>query len=618
MAGLPTVQVLLDDTSGTGTWPYDITAYVELQYGYSITRGRSDEVGDVQPSTLGMTLNNTDGRFTLGTTGGGYGAIATDRRIQVKHTVSGVTTTRFTGFVQDWPVEWPGGGDAYAVAPITAVDRLSRLNRRVLRSIIEQEYLLDDPVAYYTLGEPAGSSSAADSSGNDATALRASGAVVFGTATGPGTDSLTAASIPANIGSALAPMLSCPLNLAVTDATVMAFIVMPTGNTGPALRLVRLLDGVDGMLAVEVTSLGVTALYSSPAAGEPALFDVGGNLIDGEVHHVAVVFTGGASATITAYVDGAQVGTDTGSATITPAIVGLQVGPNLVNTGTVASTVAHVAVYTHAVAAADITRLAQSGLNGFNADRSDQRVARYASYANIATADQTLETGVQTNVPHFDITGTSPTAAMQEVVNSEDGLLFLRGDGKLVFQNRTHRASQVTPDLTITADAMGPGDRFTGDMQRIINAATVTRSGGAGAYAENAASVAAHEQYPTSMDLKVATDDEARDRANWEASAYPEPLARLGGLTLDLLSQTVAIQQGAQALELSDRIQITGLPSQSPTGSTADLIVEGWTETVSATDWAMQFNASPWTPNAVWILGDSTYGVLGTTTRLSF
>jgi len=614
-ADSPATQVLLDDASGGGTWPYDITTYVELQYGYSNPRGRSDEVGDVQPSTLGMTLNNSDGRFTLGTTGGGYGTINTDRRIQVKETVSGVTTTRFTGYVQDWPVEWPGGSPGYAVATINAVDRLTRLNRRVLRSIIEQEILLDSPVAYYTLGEPAGSTSAADSSGKVAPNLAMVGsgtAVVFGNATGPGTDGLTAATfangkylkmVPSTPISASGVTVLCAFNMTTVPSASAGIVEMPS-TIGPAG--LRVLVESDSMVWIG----GWKSSGGSPVAIGPT-----GQAIGTNETHVAAITVPASGANLRGYLDGTDLGSDAqwstySGGTLTQLTVGAEPQRDIFDSTSenFAGVVAHVAVIAAELTPTQVAAVSNAMLNGFNTERSDQRIARLASYANIPTADQVLETGVQTDVPHFDITGMSPTAAMQEVVNSEDGLLFLRGDGKLVFQNRTHRAAQVTPDLTITADAMGANDRFTGDMQRIINTAAVTRSGGAGAYAVNAASLAAHEQYPTSMDLKVATDAEATDRANWEANAYPEPLPRLGSLTLDLLGQTVAVQQAVMALEISDRIRITDLPAQTPGGTTADLIVEGWTETVSSTQWTMQLNVTPWAPNAVWVLEDPVYG----------
>ncbi|MCC7268780.1 MAG: hypothetical protein IT546_15780, partial [Caulobacteraceae bacterium] len=65
MTGLPTLLVELDD--GSGTFPYDITEYVSLSSGWSIgPHGRPDELQEVQATSLNLTLDNTDGRFTLG------------------------------------------------------------------------------------------------------------------------------------------------------------------------------------------------------------------------------------------------------------------------------------------------------------------------------------------------------------------------------------------------------------------------------------------------------------------------------------------------------------------------------------------------------------------------
>ena len=67
MAGLPTVQVLLDAATNDRSFPYDITGFVSLDAGVGIsTRGRSDELSAAQPVTCTLTLDNTDGRFSLG------------------------------------------------------------------------------------------------------------------------------------------------------------------------------------------------------------------------------------------------------------------------------------------------------------------------------------------------------------------------------------------------------------------------------------------------------------------------------------------------------------------------------------------------------------------------
>ncbi|MGW3595015.1 LamG-like jellyroll fold domain-containing protein [Streptomyces sp. NPDC005167] len=47
------------------TWT-DITPYVDVTSGVTITRGASDELSETQPGTASMTLDNADGRFTPG------------------------------------------------------------------------------------------------------------------------------------------------------------------------------------------------------------------------------------------------------------------------------------------------------------------------------------------------------------------------------------------------------------------------------------------------------------------------------------------------------------------------------------------------------------------------
>ncbi|HJR90332.1 MAG TPA: hypothetical protein VJ782_09275, partial [Aeromicrobium sp.] len=192
MTGLPTFLVELDD--GTGTFPDDITTAVSLKAGGSITRGRADEHGSITPTVL-----------RLGIEWSGLSGITTfnDQMIRVTETVGATTSVRFTGYVQDWPVEWPSGGDEYAITRITAVDRLARLARRKLKSMIEHEYLVDAPLLFYPLTEREDSESAGDVSGNGGPSLIPDGAgVVFGATSLDGQGAVT---LPAGVSLRSAP-----------------------------------------------------------------------------------------------------------------------------------------------------------------------------------------------------------------------------------------------------------------------------------------------------------------------------------------------------------------------------------------------------------------------------
>ena len=83
---LPTPTVLLDD--GTGSFPYDVTDKVLAVDGYDLDRGRQDWQGGVTSGSLGLTLNNSDGRFTPGST-----TIATPSPIRVDQQIRLIETS---------------------------------------------------------------------------------------------------------------------------------------------------------------------------------------------------------------------------------------------------------------------------------------------------------------------------------------------------------------------------------------------------------------------------------------------------------------------------------------------------------------------------------------------
>ena len=86
---LPTLRVDLDD--GTGSFPYDITGRVLAVNGYTITRGRDDWQDATNAGDLTLTLNNSDGRFTPGSTIlDTPSPITVDQRIRVTESLPGI------------------------------------------------------------------------------------------------------------------------------------------------------------------------------------------------------------------------------------------------------------------------------------------------------------------------------------------------------------------------------------------------------------------------------------------------------------------------------------------------------------------------------------------------
>lgn len=93
----------------TGTWVNLRTGGYVLDRGISISRGRSDEAGEIEPSRLQMTLNNIDGRFSpRNPTGPYYGQLGRNTPVRA-------SVTRGAFFL-----EMPGGSGDKVSAPDSA------------------------------------------------------------------------------------------------------------------------------------------------------------------------------------------------------------------------------------------------------------------------------------------------------------------------------------------------------------------------------------------------------------------------------------------------------------------------------------------------------------------
>jgi hypothetical protein len=585
---LPTVQVLLDD--GTGTFPYDITSKVMLIDGFSFTRGREDWQGGVTAGTFSLTLNNSDGRFSPGsTTIASPSPIKVDAQIRLKETINAVTYTRFTGYVKSWPVAWPATVSTFSTVQVTASDAQARAERRVLRSVVEEEILEDTPVAYYTLSEPVGATSAGDTSGNQAPTLTQIGsgtAVVWGSGTGPGTDSLTAATFAGGqyLTAALAATpgaIEFWFSTTTNDATIRPII--STGGTTPLLAI---LSG---------------QLY------DPSTHNNFGAVADGLVHHAFLVGS-------TVYLDSVSAGTGT------PPPAGnlsLQVGGIPAQTGfaTFVGSVSHVAVYSGSPSATRVTAHYTAGTTGFAGESDTARLTRLAGYANITVG--TLDTPL-TNVAFIPIETRSAWDCIQEVADAGVGVTYIDGTGSLVFHNRNRVPAKTTPDLTLAATYVVPDAQPTQDDQRILNYIEATAVGTSAAQVVNSStSETSHGRYSDSKSYLVSTDAEALDRANWIIGNFAEPSTRFGTLTINLYKMDAATASSViAAIDIDCWLQITGMPSQTPGGTTVDLVVESIAEQVTGSSWTLTCNVVAQSLFDVWILGDATAGVLGTTTRL--
>lgn len=495
---------------------------------------------------------------------------------------------QYTGHVSEWPVSWPDSSSAVCVVNLTSASRMARLGRGAeLRSIVEEEILADGPVADYTLGEPADSTSAADTSGNQAASLTMAGSgtdVVFGNATGPGTDGLTAAEF-AN-GKYLSGPTAIVLPMAANGATIGFFFSTAAGSATSYI-----VSDASGSIFARVTAGGLLE-----AGVRSTTITSGATVTDSAVHHGAFKFDA-AGTTMTLLLDGVSQGTAAVSDT---SIIGLLIGSGF--TGAIS----HVAAFDTTLSNARLAAHSDAGLTGFAGESAGDRITRLAGYGGILAAEVSADPGSST-IGHFDITGMTPIAAMQKVAETENGTLFDARDGTLTFLDRESRytvSSSFTLDVTaqeVEAD-LEPKD----DDQFVVNDVTATANGVPAGHVVNQTSIDEQGYYRQNLDTVTDDADDALQGANWMVAKGADPAPRYSSVTVDVTNSSAAQAAAVLAADIGTRFTLSNLPDQVE--STADLFVEGYTETITATRHTITFNTSPADGYDVWTIEDAVFG----------
>lgn len=538
-------------------------------------------------------------------------------------TASPPITYLFTGHVEEWPTEWPGG-QLYSQSTITATDRLARIgSRRAMRSVIEEAILQDSPAAYYPLGEPVGSTLAGDASGAVKTSILAvaqygsGGTLEFGTSTGPPTDGLPAPTFtPSGLnGKYLTGSFGGVGGFGFPSVSLRANFLT---STAAKATIVRLSDAYGSYLQLEVTAAGKLRASTVQAFVGTDDFSLtsAATVSDGATHDAVVTLSlSGSTVTATLYLDGVSAGSTTFS---TPALmrystvsVGGHSGGN-VFTGTVS----HVAAFSTVLTLAKIGVHYTATSTGFKGERSDQRIARYASWAGVPAGEINLDVGSSASVAFTETTGQSILQAMQDVAQTEGGRLFVNGAGVLTFHARSRRYANAAAVASVDAENLSGSEQMTLSTQGLVNDITGQRPDGPQVRAFDSASISEFGVFNQSLSLLVTTDNEVADAVNWRVSTNAQPMVRLPQATFDLYTDPT-VASALWPVELGDRVTVTTLPSQVGSSS-LDFMVEGYSENISLAGWTRTANLSNYSDVLGLILDDNVYGLLDGDNRLVY
>lgn len=536
---------------------------------------------------------------------------------------------RYTGYITAWPATWVGSIESPRVT-VTALDRLRKFGQAAeLRAMLSEEILLGLPFMYYPLSEPVGSvtvgsiSQSSVSGSGSIVQVGAGGTCVFGSGIGPGTDGLTAVQIVrASAGNG--KYLSCPVTGISIDGGFAGSIEVWFATTTADQTLLQV-----GHLSLAVSAAGKL----DGATGYGGTHGVStASVTDGATHHavfVADAIFGGAGA-YTLYLDGAVVATGTspgmyplsagGRASIGYAAV-QNAGVLSANLGN--ATLSHAAAYMTQLAAGDVTRRYNAGLNGTFGESSDARIGRILDYLLVPTGERSLEAGLSTALSAQPLLAAQPLSVMQDVTRTESGVLFIAPDGTTKFQARSHRYNQAST-LSLLATQLAAIPEFAIDDVLLATAGNdvfVARPNGATMRRTNQASVSNYGPYKQTLSILTTTDTESAARGEWQVLRYGEPGPRCPAVTVDLRTVGSVLSFASLAalagLDVGSRFAVTALPATAPSSSIS-VVVEGYTEQISQGSHTIAYNCSNVTDDAVWTLDDATYSQLDQNYRISY
>lgn len=615
-----------DADPSTWTWT-DVSAYA-LGPQVTIRKGRSDWAGSAQPLEITLQLRNNDDRFTPGNPFSPYYPYIT-RNLPVRVSVPVGTsppTERATGFIRSLQTGWVRSPKEPVVS-VTAKGRLARLQRQraVLRSPLFRSIsgtargaTAVRPRVYWPC-EDGGSATSAASAIAGIAPMNAA-AVSFGaestlvssdplpTMSSSGSGAAITGQVPFYTGPSPNQWCAVWVMKMPSSPAVTTYPVAVVTDGTAALWSVAITPGAPDNVGIRAYNSSFTQILSNDIAvptgfyGLWWLFSLGVKQNGANVDYILQVM----STTSTTTVSGSLASRTCGNAMSIRAAA---------NDWTAGSGIGHFAIFTDP--AFDNTNDPQ-----WIADVLDGRVGEEP---RIRFGRLCTEEGVNRGYDSASLGGGAPETVigmgpqgvraladlLGECQDVDMGLIHDGGpSGQLYFNTRTARYNQI-PALVmdnhlqeVTFDIVP-----TFDDQAIVNDFTASRSGGSmGRYIDQA-NDDAEGGYSDGFTFNVADDSHLYEMAGWRVNQGITPGMRYPQLVLDLMAAPELAQQWL-ACSIGSRVQATNLPGQY---GTADVIIEGYTETIGRRTWRVVLNCSPARPYNIFTLdGTGNTGRLDT------
>lgn len=529
----------------------------------------------------------------------------------------GVFSPVYAGWMERWSSQWDMGG-TYGTVQSTAVDTFSLLSQKQLSDPLTQEINNANPRFVFKLDDPAGSTSAADWTGNYPAAQLGiskfgAGSLVFGSAitsadpggTYTGSAGTVVTISNSNPGTSLITGGATFIKLTNSGITgpadptnwtrVIAFRYTgptPSGGaylwscmdnqrsgSGPSGSRIYVYLGNDGKPSVALS--GPTGTFTAYVAGGAT------NCVDGDWHLLIFGYSQATQQVLISQ-DGATAayyGSITADHTPTGLIsdtlggyvdVTVGGGTSFNFKGDIAFAAEFPAIFSSGVQISNLYEAWKSACAGESTNARYLRILGYAGYVGPSS----LQAGLTTSMGPANLDGQDAMSALQAVVDTEGGAHFIDKAGFVQFKSRSARYNALTPVYTFGEN---PGEwpyedvALDYDSTHLSNQVTVTQEGTSqNFYAQDATS--GTNYFPRSMSRTINSSStlECQDAANYLLSRYKNPATRVSSIKLHP-SANPALWPVCLSLELGTRVRVMRRAPNVPV-TQIDCFVEniGW------------------------------------------
>ena len=575
---VPVVKTEIEFTPGT--W-VDVSPWVLVDQPIQLSAGRSNEFDDIQPATLHVTFDNSDGRFMTNSTASPYYPdVVEGKRVRQHVTYGAATTALFSGKITAWVPSWPPRDlTAGATCVITASDPLADLAAIpfIDRWTEEAKAIARAASSWCDIPVLAGDSTTItlDNAGVTSTTLGACAVA------GPGTFGTPAGLTVAHAFSVAGGAASLTVTPQGAPQSANFWVQIPT-DVLPVVTGAGGVVGTVGAVTVGVKMLdattGIVDLVLGVGSGLPTIL---ADVADGTWRHISMVpVSGTPTSTLITVSDatGAVVATYTAAADMRSASAGF---------GSRTMSFAGIVISGAPTPVATVRGLATGTASLLDTYAALQSyVPAVTSWAVVGVENPTI--GEPTWV------GKTPLDVLQQLARTVGGVAYATGSGAVTLYT-SDVAWPPAPGCTI--DAASDIDYDKGEPNLVRDAGnqptriTVTYATGTTTVIDTAAEAAGKTVNTKTLDTCAV--DQASAIALGEAFLGSALGTWVTGIPVDLVAAVTNLWAPFLALIPTAMVRIGDIPSGLFGATYRDVYVQGWSVDVTGAAMAYTLNCTP-------------------------